>query len=281
MHDDKSQGGFTIVETMIVLGITGLVLASAILLVVGQQNKVEFTQSTQDIQSSIQQVISEVNSGFYPNPGNLQCDATGNAVNLSTGTAGQGSNTGCIFVGKALQFGVKDTDPQDYYVHSIAALQNNDGSLASSKPKAIAPGITTNNSGSVPNASLKKQLLFGLQAVSMRYVNGGVSTPISAVAFVSSLGQYAGGQLLSGTQQLSLVPVNGSSTIEGGKLATEPGRVVDAINNNLATSPLNPTGGVEICFASGATNQSGLVTLGSNNRSISVKLDIKSSKDCS
>lgn len=266
---------------MIVLAITGLVLASAIFLVVGQQAKVEFTQSVQDVQSSIQQVMSEVSSGFYPNPGNLHCDAAGGVVNLSVGTDKQGANTGCIFVGKAMQFGVKNTDPQDYYVHSIAALQSNDGSLSNSKPKAISPGITTNNGGGVPDASLKKQLLFGLQAVSMRYVNGGISTPISSVAFISSLGQYEGGQLLSGTPQLSLVPVNGSSAVDGGKLATEPGRVVDAINNNLAASPVNPTGGVEICFASGGTNQSGLITLGSNNRSISVKLDIKSSKDCS
>jgi hypothetical protein len=89
------------------------------------------------------------------------------------------------------------------------------------------------------------------------------------------LGEYSNNQLLSGTQQISLVPVRNSGTVAGTDIPT----TVAAIDN-LETSPVNPDGGVEICFASGGTEQSGLVTIGSNGRNLSVKLDIKSTVDC-
>lgn len=282
------QGGFTIIETLIVLAVSGLLLLSAMLLVVGQQNKVQFTQSIQEIQSAIQQTMAEVGSGYYSNPGDLRCEGTNGNLRITSGGREQGSNTGCIFIGKAMQFGVRDTDPQNYVVHSIAGLQdaganiNGQRPLADADPTVLAPGQTTNNTGTFPNASRMGRLLYGLQAVSMTYTKDGVRRPIGAVAFVSGLGNYQDSELLAGNQQVMLVPV-GDSDHGTVPLSTITEQVVDDINNNLADpdkSPINPNGGVQICFASAGTEQSGLVTLGSNGRSLTVKLDIKSTKDC-
>jgi hypothetical protein len=182
-------------------------------------------------------------------------------------------------LGKVIQFGVKGTEPQQYIIHTLAGLQTNDGTLAGTRPKAIAQGQTTNTTASFPDASIKKQLLYGLHAVSMYYVQNGTKKAIGAVAFVSGLGSYKDSLLLSGTQQVSMIPVDGSDT-SGGNFSTETGQTVDAINDNLAGSPVNPSGGVLICFQSGGTSQSGLVTIGSNGRGATVKLDIKSTKDC-
>jgi type II secretory pathway pseudopilin PulG len=272
--------GFTIVETLIVLAVTGFLFLSAVLLFAGQSRKVEFVQAVQDIQAQLQQTISEVGAGYYGNTG-FNCSGVSGNVNLTTGNNAQGSNTGCIFLGKAIQFGVRDTDPQGYYIYSIAGLQDNAGTLASARPVAIARGNATNATANFPDATERKHLNYGLEAVSMQYVHNGQTRPIGAVAFISGLGEYSGGQLMSGTQQVNLVPVGGSAN--GNSIRTDPAATVDAINRYMSDetlSPKMPSGGVRICFASGGTTQSGLITIGSNGRNLSVKLDIKSTRDC-
>jgi type II secretory pathway pseudopilin PulG len=263
-------GGFTIVETLIVMAVSGLLLISSILLVAGQQRKVEFSQAVQDVQSVINQTISEVGSGYYPNGKDFKCTVSGGKlviVPALSGTA-QGSNTGCIFLGKAIQFGKSGTNPQEYVVHAIAGLQDKqDGTLATAKPKAV----------NIASSQTTGQLRNGLTIKAMRYIKDGAPTKIGAVAFLSGLGTGSDNNLLSGTQQLSLVPVIGSGIVPTTTVTT----VVSAIDTQLVTSDglVNPNGGVELCFQGGA-GQWGLITIGGNGRNLSVKLDIKNS-DCS
>ncbi len=295
MNDVPSQGGqsgFTIIETMIVLAVTGFMLIAALYLVVGQQSKVEFSQSIREVEAAIQQVVNEVGSGYYPNPGNLDCSPGSGKLNISDGTNKLGTNDGCIFLGKAIQFGEPGVDGrQQFVVHSIAGRLENGGNLAAAYPTSIAPGDTTNNTGgpNFPDASATKQLLYGLEVVSMKYFNGGPGTgvPIGAVAFISELGTFLNPGYETGTQQIKLIPVGG--TEDGvGNFVTDKGTVVDKIGANLSDetlSPPDPSGGVAICFASGSTNDSGLITIGNNTagstgRSLAVSLVIKSSGDC-
>ena len=278
MIGTASQRGFTIVETMVVLAVTGALFLAAVVLVAGQQNKVAFQQAINDEQSVIQQTISEVSTGYYNNTGGFACDGTSGTVKLTNGSAGQGSNTGCILLGKAIEFGVQGTDPQQYAVFPIAGLQDNGGKLDQSDPQAVAPGVVHNTglAGAITTGSLHN----GLKAVSMQYNNGGGWQNIGAVAFLTGLGSYdsSTSELLSGAQQVSLVPVVGSDP--SGNLQTGSKATADAIYNNLASSPVNPSGGVQICFASGGTNKSGLITIGSNGRALSVTLQIKDGKKC-
>ena len=268
MERARKQRGFTIVEVLIVLAVTSAMFVMAVYAINGKQDQTEFQQSVNDIQSSIQQEIDKVAAGDYADTGNFTCDGTLGSVIITPGTTKQGSNTGCIFLGRVLQFGVHGTNPEQYISYSIAGLQNNNGSLTAALPVAIAPGAVTNTS--YPNASVTNALHDGLHVVSMKY-NG---NNVGAVGFLSSLGQYSGTTLLSGSQTINLIPVTNSA------LNTTSGTAVDAINQHLATSPQNPSGGVQICFASGGTNQSGLITIGGNGRSLSVTLQIKGDLTC-
>lgn len=267
MSDDKpSMGGFTIIETLIVLAITGFLLLIALLAFQGQQAKVEFGQSVRDMQSVIQQTINEVAAGYFPASDNVKCQVSGNALDISEGSAVQGTNTDCIFMGKVMQFGIGGTDPQQYNVLTLAGAKNNDGDIAKTKAQVVdIPGVTSTNI--VRN---------GVRVVSMKYVVDGTSTDIGAVAFVSGLGSFNGSQLLSGSQQISLIPVRGSGQAPN----TSQQAVMDAVKTQLGTSPINPNGGVQICFQSGGTKQSGLITIGGGGRELTVKLDIKSTTDC-
>lgn len=291
MKRASTQRGFTIVETMIVLAVTGLLFLMAAIAVSGEQNRTEFQQAINNIQSGIQQTINQVAAGDYPNTNNFRCDGTGGSLSIHSATNpnNQGSNTGCVFLGKVLQFAKSpSTDPQQYVAYTIAGLQcingyigGNvnipcDGTLGQTDPVAIAPGGPSDNPG-YPDASVTSVLQYGLKvpANGMHYIDGsGTSHPIGAVAFISSLGSYTGSGLLSGSQQIDMYPVDGSTLND-----TKPG-TVDQINSHLKSSPKNPAGGVQICFASSGINESGLITIGSNGRTLSVTLAIKYNRTC-
>ena len=275
----RQQRGFTIVETLIVLAVTGLLFVMAAVAVNGEQGRAEFHQAINDVQSEIQQTIDQVAAGDYQNTGNFTCKVgmSGNLdiQNPGVGGSDQGSNTGCTFLGKVLQFDVKN-NPEQYIVYPIAGLQkdnsgNEVSTLAAAAPTAIAPGTgTKSDNSSIPDASVPGALNNGLTVVSMT----GGGNNIGAVAFISSLGQFSQGKLLSGSQQIDLYPVNGSA-----RNTTSP-VTVDAIDSGLANSPQNPKSGVKICFASGTTDQSGLITIGSNGSNLAVTLQIKNGRNC-
>jgi len=283
----RSQG-FTVIEVMIVLIITGALFASAAVLISGKQNATAFSQGIQQIQSQIQQIMNEVAIGHYPNPGNFKCiSGAAGPVITSVGPNGQGANAGCIFVGKVMQFKVHGSDPESIMIYTVAGLQKrvtdqqDSQSLSDAQPLVVAPSTTQ---PLLPSASTNILMQNGLTTVGntasvngMWYNDGAADVQIGAVAFTTSFPQPgAGGVLASGSQQMNVVPIN-TSTTDASATAT-----VDAINATLKTSPVNPSNGVSICFASGGTNQSGLVTIGGHSHPLAVTLTITNgNRECS
>ena len=126
------ESGFTIIEVMVVLAVSGAILLAAIYLVGGRQNDTEFTQAINDIQSQIQETINDTINGYYPYSASFQCSTSGAPGNTGQGTSGSISGA-CTFVGKALQFGVlkgdgsgNHTNPEQYETYTIAGQQTND-----------------------------------------------------------------------------------------------------------------------------------------------------------
>lgn len=278
-QDGGADSGFTIIEVMIVLGVSGLLFVAAAVLIAGRQNQTAFEQAIRDIQARVQQTLNEVAIGYYPNMGNFSCTVTGtNAPAISAGTGQQGVNSDCIFMGKVLQFRVSGgvTNPEQFKIYTMAGRRlSSSGNGADSGSRATAKAVTvapSTSASSVPDNSVNGQLQNGLTTVSMVWGSGATAT--GAVAFSQSLAQYSGGQLQSGSQQVDVIPISGTT------FDMTPLQAAEAINANFATSTANPTSGVRICFASESANQSGLLTIGTQSRELSVKLDIKYNKTC-
>lgn len=276
----KSKG-FTIVEVLIVLAVTGALFLSAAIIISGRTNRTQFEQSINEITARIRVTINEVSTGFYPNMNNFQCTRNGAATQISSGNAEQGTNADCVFLGKVMQFGVPDTDPQQYVIYPVAALRtdaqgNEIQNLTAASAKAIAP---TTSQPSRPNSSSSDTLQYGLTAVEVYYKTSasGAKNAIGAFGFMNSQAQYANSQIVSGSTQVSLVPIPGTSLNQSTTAAAQ------AIDTALAqaSTPVNPAGGVFICFKSGGTNQSGLVQIGgSGGRQLSVTLKIVGNQSC-
>lgn len=272
----SNSKGFTIVEVMIVLGVTGALFISAATMISGRQNKTEFSTSINEIKSQIQQVISDVQTGFYPSSNNLICQVNpAGKLAFTAGNTEQGSNKECTFLGKVIQFGVSSTDPEQFITYSIAGKRQTDTGVDVKTYSDAAPAVMTTSMADPTNTpSLVSALQYGLTVLpnSMTYTDGGVTTKIGAVGFLSTLADFDTDR--SGSQQVQLVPIKNSS------LGTAPAAAAAAINANVATSPLAPSGGVSMCFVSGGTDQSGLITIGGNGRELSVTLSIKGDKTC-
>ncbi|HEX7963911.1 MAG TPA: type II secretion system protein [Candidatus Saccharimonadales bacterium] len=277
---DRSRG-FTIVEVMIVLAVTGALFVAAAILINGKQNQEGFNQAVQQIRSQVEQAMNEVASGYFPANAGFQCTSVaGGPVTLTSGGAiGQGSNAGCIFAGKVLQFQVSGTTPEQYAVFTVAGAQkessgNEATSLANAAPKVVAPAL--GSPVGFPDITTTNILQNGLATTPampsghprMWYNNGGADISVGAVAFVPSFPQYTSNSLNSGSQQISIYPVTGTM------LGATKQVTATAINANLASSVQNPSAGVSVCFASGGTNESGLLTIGGGSHPLSVTMKV-------
>src|SRR6187551_190361 len=107
MKGGRKSSGFTIVETLIVLAVTGGLFVAAAAMISGRQTRTEFEQSVRKIHAQIQQTINEASIGYYPNKNNFSCAAGGSGPIITAASpASQGQNEGCMFLGKVMQFQV-------------------------------------------------------------------------------------------------------------------------------------------------------------------------------
>lgn len=262
------DAGFTVIETLIVLAVSSMMFLGAVLLVAGQQRKVEFRQAVGDIESVVNQTISEVSNGYYPNAGNIVCTVTGRTINITTPPSGnpQGTNKDCIFLGKAIQFS-DSGDADKYVVISMTGLQNNDGTLDGVNPQAL----NVNNSRDI------SMLRNGLTVTAMRYMPANRS--VSSVAFVNGLGvDNSGQELMSGSTQVAMVPVPGTQPVPNATIANTNDRInnqLDEDGDDLINPPHDTT--VQICFQ-GSSDQYAQMNIGGNGRNVSVKMTIRNSQ---
>ncbi len=251
--------GFTVVEVMIVLAVTGGLFLAIAATMTGRQRSNEFVQAVQDVRAQIQQTISEVQSGYYTNDQNLSCTAGGSGPFLSATPVDRGSNVDCLYLGNVMQFAIKDTDPQEYRVYSVVGVRSGTD-LASAQPKLLTDPSGTDNGKSFT-------LKYGLKAVAMR------AGPSNAGAFavLSSLDDASSDS--SGTQQIDVYSLTPSM------LNAPLGGLVGQINSALGSPTKNPAGGIRICFE-GGSKQFGLVTIGGSGRQLSVDLRIMTLSNC-
>lgn len=273
MKGGRKAQGFTIIETLVVLAVSAGLFVAVAATLGGRQGRTEFSQSIQDIRTQIQQVANDVSAGFYPDTNNYTCTPAGTGPSFSSGSSEQGGNTGCIFLGKVIQFQIAGTsDPEQFKVYTLAGLQQDSTgaevtTYSAARPKVVAP--TTTNPGT-PDASTKGVLKYGVTTKEAYY--GAVKTNIGAVAFLNSLSPGTGS---SSSQHINVIPVSGTVLNASAPAGAQ------AIENNIASSSMNVSSGVKLCFVSGGSNQSGLITIGGNGRQLSVTLKISENTTCS
>lgn len=120
------QNGFTVVETLIVIAVTGMMFASVSLLVRGQISKAQYKDGAFQLQSMVNDVINDVQTGYYPNMYTGSTDCTG------AGQASSGKSTSCVIAGKRLTFNANNLTIETLAVSSsLTAFSTTNGDYTS------------------------------------------------------------------------------------------------------------------------------------------------------
>jgi prepilin-type N-terminal cleavage/methylation domain-containing protein len=130
----KPPLGYTIIEVMIVLAVSGVMFLIAATFINGKQERASFQTGVNEMASQIQDTINQVTDGQYSdiplNCQGLTAGGVGAAANAGQqvtfpsiallGNPEQGGNSGCVFAGKIFHFSLNN-DPSSYEIFSMAA----------------------------------------------------------------------------------------------------------------------------------------------------------------
>ena len=300
------SAGFTIVETMIVLVVSAALLATGMYFISGRQNKTQFMVAINDEKQFLEETINETANGYYPYTQAFTCTGkTDNSAALVVPASGpgQGRNNGCVFLGKAVAIGVGNTLTSMVIpvIGNQKSTTQDVTTFAQAHPVALGGGLNpSDTTQTLPDLSISSQQENGLvfQKANYTYVNQTVNPPtyttyggagLAVFALVSDLSQYqqSNGNLVSASQRLDLLPFGGAESwarpasaaaltnlING---VTPPSTVgAFTLKDRPATSRLSR---IDVCFTSGSTIQSGLITISGLGR-LSVSLAIYNNKTC-
>ena len=249
MKSGLKSRGFTIVEVLIFLAVSSALMVSAFALISGSQDKASFTQSINDVQQQIDSVINNVANGYY-SAGETQrkCTLNNGVPDFDpdpNNTVDRGSSAQCIFLGRFIAF---EDGSDEYIVYNVAGARQ----IAGSDVKTMAEANPT----IIPDTEQKYTLKNGLT-----FEKDPVGVTNNAFGFFNGLGN---GISDSGYQQASfygfkssasqLLPTGFAQDFDYGK---------------------DPTNGYALCFNSGTTNQSGVITIGGSGRTATSSLEIK------
>ena len=267
-NSSRQNSGFTIVETLIVLVVTGFLFVGIARVWFGSQRGTEFQSAAQEMNSRILQVISDVQNGYFPSDQDFSCGLNGTTPTFTSTAAAQGTNMNCVFLGKAIQLGVNNSAEQ-FSVLTVAGYRtpNSQTTISDSSPTVVDPTYM-NEMGNTNN---------GLTFVGAKINN--TPTNFVALAFLSrnpTKFAVAGGN--SGTQVVNLYAIP-EATVQ-----TSPAAAKTAIDNGLtSTGGYNTpvTSPALLCFKSGGTaNQYATITLGYEGNPLATRVSVSTNNQC-
>ncbi len=273
MKGGSSPHGYTIVEVMIFLAVTGALLASALLIFRGQSGRTEFATGAREMESRMQDIINDVSTGYYAHGANFTCTAGATGPTFSASTDEEGTNQDCIFIGRAPHFDLTGGANVRYNIYTIAGLRqaglgvskHEVEDFSEAKPRAIVSPVDLTQSEQLP-PSMK----FG----TMFYVKDGLPQQIDAVAFFSSFSKYQNSSLQPGTMSVHVVPLAGGGAGGSSDQATIVSQIAD-LGLSAAPANMDPNGGVVVCFNSSGSNQYAKLTIGNWRARTTTNMEIK------
>lgn len=261
--------GYTIAEAMIFLAVTAAMFIIAMSFLAGQQGRNEFNIGIREIQTQLNDIINDVSTGLYTNTPDFNCEVTNptgppQIIDPPTGPIlEQGANAECTYVGNVMQFWSHENGDKVIELYTLVGRRQTGSPGTDVRTLAEAEPVVLDKA----NATVR--LPNGISIKRITYQN---ISPIAvgSIGFVNRFAQNSGSGGITGTQDVDVIPVNGTSLNQlraDAKLA---------INSALTTSDVNPNDGIKLCFNSGGTNQHAVIVLGSLGRQINTTLTINS-----
>jgi prepilin-type N-terminal cleavage/methylation domain-containing protein len=297
MKGEKTPAGYTILEIMIVLAVSGLMFLIAANFINGKQERTQFPGAVNSLATTIQKTVKDVVNGKYADI-NLKCTVTAGSPPVVSVTQSptytttnnpsndlQGTNNGCIFLGKVMQFQEKvaNQDVQsEFAIYPIAAAQLNskgvpigaDGANPTTPYDLAGPtAIDVLATDNVTSYHLN-MINMGLEDVANEPGSGqAFKNPINtfyAIGLLESLGT-TNTPALNGSQPVSLYYINSITTPQTRASA-------ESLISGASITPV-PTGKeIVMCVSDGT--QFAYIELGSAASQLQVNVKILGATQC-
>lgn len=138
---NKQPLGYTIIEVMIVLAISGVMFLIAANFISSKQARTSFTEGSNELTSQLQQVVTEVENGQYTDLlFDCAVNGAGPKVKIDTTKSTERGSTGCIFLGKYV---VVNPPASTYQVQLLA------GKIGATNYASTTPLTAANDSGGI------------------------------------------------------------------------------------------------------------------------------------
>lgn len=268
-----ARGGYTIIEVLIVLAVTGALFVSAVTVFQGKQGRTQFSQAMRDVDSKIQSFVNDSDVNSLPGTGLYKCTAPGPSyrpVLANSAVDTTGTNDGCIFLGRALQV-VNNGGSGKIFAYAVLGRRVDTSGpsqvtvqdLASANPEpAMGPPPP-----SQPDLTEQYNLLYGATFVYARASTNSSPPPLTKTDMV---GYYNSPQSVSGSSKPILTTL-GYTGFTSDPITPRNG-VQAALRNSVIGPTLAAIQGWYVCIQSGSSNEQSLLIISSSSAGVSTKI---------
>lgn len=237
------------------LAVSSLIFIGAVVAIGGRQAQVQFTQGVNDLESTLQDIINDVATGFFPHNNNFRCNAPTVAalpITFSSEDDQQGSSDNCVFLGKALQFEPAG-QPGTVKVITIAGKRTVDGALVSNLAQARPQAVV----GPPPEADTVETLIIKNGIIVTDISVGSGVNPYGGRGTLAFLSNFSSAPGEPGTSATRFTPIPLTS------LNTDTSLAVVSINATAdGNSIFNPPSGFIICLRERGGSRRAAITIG-------------------
>lgn len=267
MKRGRGAAGYTIVETLIFMAVSGAMFISALALINGRQGRAEFTAAARNFEVQLQDIANDVATGYYPNiatpSGYIRCDNPATLVVSFQATDNQGANSGCIFSGRTIQFNPSDAT-DSYRTFAMISRRLTAGRDVQNINEAGSRIVTeTAETKSVPYFTTSCVFYAtGAVTVATQPCSTAGRVNVDSFSFVTTFrpSDFVANGSATGDTQVNVLVTSapGSTSKTASALSTE----VFGYGTGATPFVSNPAGGVYICLRSTSSDQHALIRLG-------------------
>lgn len=266
MNRGRLSSGFTIVEVLIFLATSAVIFVGMIGLINGRQSKTEFINSGRDFETIIQDVANDVTTGYFPDAQKISCVPSGAGISITAdSTKNQGTNQGCIFIGKTMTFSTNT-----YTLDTLAGRRLKAGgsqqpveNFDESGIKIVPELSSSNNIG----RSISFGCIFFLNSPATPIATPPCSTPAAKTNKITFMTTFVANGFLPA-----------SSRFISSSIVVKSDTTTSVESYTTSTTSSNPAGGIYICLNSEASDQHALLKIGGQNANSTTSTTINGGK---
>lgn len=255
--------GYTIVEVMIVLAVTGSLLASALYFMNGRSRRLAFENDITAFRTKIDDVINNVSSGYYATSSNFSCSSSANGPSITTDSSARGTNAGCQLLGRGVHLSINFAN--SFYVHNIIGLRKtSDGSKLATSMADAQPKLLSN--GTADTVETAEQILLNSSELVNTRITKTDNTNVSERGFLGFISSFptvnVAGNINPGSQAVGLYTVYDSTLPQYINLGQTKIQAVDWFNSSFDAAKVIEIKKFEVCFNSLGSDQYAIITVG-------------------